>query len=40
MQMNEKQPKAVDLLETLIRLLADQNGVTIAYELEEIKQTA
>ena len=38
--MNEKQPKAVDLLETLIRLLADQEGVSVTYELEEMKKTA
>lgn len=31
--MNE--PKAVDLLATLIELLADQEGVKITYEIEE-----
>lgn len=30
-----KEPSGVDLLATLIRLLADQEGVKIEFELEE-----
>jgi len=32
--MVAKEPKAVDLLATLIDLLADQEGVKITYEVE------
>jgi hypothetical protein len=32
---DSKEPKAVDLLKTLIELLADQEGVKITYELVE-----
>ena len=32
--MNE--PKGIDLLATLINLLADQEGVKITYELENV----
>lgn len=28
-------PKGVDLLKTLVELLAEQNGVKITYEIEE-----
>jgi hypothetical protein len=28
-------PKGVDLLRTLVELLAEQNGVKITYEIEE-----
>lgn len=40
MQQNERngamtEPKGTDLLATLIDLLADQEGVKIAYELEQ-----
>lgn len=38
--MNGKQPNGADILATLIRLLAEQEGVTITYELEERKKTA
>lgn len=31
-----KEPKGIDLLKTLIELLADQEGVTIKYELEGV----
>ncbi len=33
--MNQKEPRGIDLLATLIDLLADQEGVTITYELKE-----
>lgn len=33
--MTGKEPKATDLLATLIDLLADQEGVKITYELKE-----
>lgn len=33
-----KEPKGIDLLATLIDLLADQEGVKITYELEEVKR--
>ena len=33
-----KEPKGVDLLATLIDLLADQEGVKITYELTEEKK--
>jgi hypothetical protein len=31
-----QQPRGADLLETLIKLLADQEGVKITYEIEEV----
>lgn len=31
-----KEPKGIDLLKTLIELLADQEGVKIKYELEGV----
>lgn len=34
--MNQKEPRGIDLLATLIDLLADQEGVKITYELEEV----
>lgn len=33
-----KEPNGLDLLATLIDLLADQEGVKITYELESAKQ--
>lgn len=38
--MNGKQPTGAEILATLIRLFADQEGVTITYEIEERKKTA
>lgn len=38
--MNGKQPNGADLLAMLIRLLAEQEGVKITYELEERKKVA
>lgn len=38
--MNGKQPTGADLLAMLIRLLAEQEGVKITYELEERKKVA
>lgn len=35
-----KEPKASDLLATLINLLADQEGVKITYELTDGKKVA
>ena len=36
--MENKVPNGVDLLATLIELLADQEGVKITYEIESVKQ--
>lgn len=33
--MNKKTPNGADLLETLIKLLAEQEGVKITYEIIE-----
>ena len=33
-----KEPNGLDLLATLIDLLADQEGVKITYELERVEQ--
>ena len=33
-----KEPKGVDLLRTLIKLYAEQENVTITYEIEERKK--
>lgn len=35
-----KTPNGLDLLATLIDLLAEQEGVKITYELEEVKEEA
>lgn len=32
-----KEPRGIDLLKTLIDLYADQEGVKITYQLEEVK---
>ena len=32
-----KEPRGIDLLRTLIELYADQEGVKITYQLEEVK---
>ena len=34
-----KEPNGIDLLKTLIELLADQEGVKIKYELEGAEET-
>lgn len=35
-----KEPNGKNLLETLIKLLAEQEGVKITYELEQVKYEA
>ena len=36
----QKEPKGADLLATLIRLLAEQEGVKITYEIQERAERA
>jgi hypothetical protein len=36
-QRKTKEPQGLDLLATLIRLLADQEGVKIDFELERVQ---
>ena len=39
MEYTGRLPKGVDLMRTLIELLADQEGVTIKYTIEQEKDT-
>lgn len=40
MQEHGKRPKAEDLYATLIKLLEEQEGVKITYELETVEQAS